>query len=67
MVKKGAEEGVWTRGSFGKDPPLMGHTNPNTFLQKSVGSFICKALYIEDLTAVVGLFRGGVKIVGQIV
>ena len=42
--EKGAEEGVWTRGSFGKDLPLMGHTKPNTFLQKSVGSFICKAL-----------------------
>ena len=23
--KKGAEEGVWKRGSFGNDPPLMGH------------------------------------------
>jgi len=43
--KKGAEEGVWKRGSFGNDPALMGHTKPNTFLQKSVGTgFICKAL-----------------------
>ena len=40
--KKGAEEGVWKRGSFGNDPALMGHTKPNTFLQKSVGSFICR-------------------------
>jgi hypothetical protein len=36
VVKNGGEEDVWKRGSFGSDPPLMGHTKPNTFLQKSV-------------------------------
>jgi len=31
-LKSGAEEGVCKRESFGNDPPLMGHTKPNTFL-----------------------------------
>jgi hypothetical protein len=40
-MKNGAAEDSLKRGSFGNDPPLMGHTKANTFL---VGSFICKAL-----------------------
>ena len=44
MVGDGEEEDIWKRCDFGNDPPLMGHTKANRFSEKSVGSFIGKAL-----------------------
>jgi hypothetical protein len=39
MVKDEAEEDVWKRRDFGNNPPLMGHTKPNRFSKKSLGSY----------------------------
>ena len=48
MVKDRVEEDVWKPHGFGNDPLLMGHTKPNRFSEKSVGSFICEALYENE-------------------
>jgi len=46
MMESTVEEDLFKGHGFSNNLPLMGHTKANKFSQKSVGSFICKALYM---------------------